>query len=109
VTHYFGAGWPEKFLTMSLWGSAADVSSSSTSTSTCVLRASCPASVLGGTSRRNTAPIIEIQFFIVRENTEGNIPALAARRFPGTERNSFCKGRFTRIGVDTVQYLWCDC
>ena len=45
----------------------------------------------------------EIDFYIVRENTEGEYSSIGGRAFPGTEREFVLQESvFTRIGVDRV-------
>src|SRR3982074_1767278 len=45
----------------------------------------------------------DIDFFVVRENTEGEYSAIGGRAFPGTEREVVMQETiFTRVGVDRV-------
>ncbi len=103
---YFGAvGWPEKIADhVSLWGSLL------------LFRREFdqyinlrPARLMPGI----TAPVVrrdgsarapgEIDFYIVRENTEGEYSSVGGRMFAGTEREFVLQESvFTRIGVDRV-------
>ena len=103
---YFGAvGWPEKIADhVSLWGSLL------------LFRREFdqyinlrPARLMPGI----IAPVVrrdgsarapgEIDFYIVRENTEGEYSSIGGRAFPGTEREFVLQESvFTRIGVDRV-------
>ena len=103
---YFGAvGWPEKIADhVSLWGSLL------------LFRREFdqyinlrPAKLMPGI----TAPVVkkngtpyrpgEIDFYIVRENTEGEYSSVGGRMFSGTERELVLQESvFTRIGVDRV-------
>ena len=45
----------------------------------------------------------DIDFWVVRENTEGEYSAIGGRAFPGTEREMVVQETvFTRVGVDRV-------
>ena len=103
---YFGAvGWPEKIADhVSLWGSLL------------LFRREFdqyinlrPARLMPGI----IAPVVrrdgsartagEIDFYIVRENTEGEYSSIGGTAFPGTEREFVLQQSvFTRIGVDRV-------
>ena len=103
---YFGAvGWPEKIADhVSLWGSLL------------LFRREFdqyinlrPAKLMPGI----VAPVVkrdgtpykpgEIDFYIVRENTEGEYSSVGGRMFGGTEREFVLQESvFTRIGVDRV-------
>ena len=103
---YFGAvGWPEKIADhVSLWGSLL------------LFRREFdqyinlrPARLMPGI----IAPVVrrdgsarapgEIDFYIVRENTEGEYSSIGGKAFPGTEREFVLQESvFTRIGVDRV-------
>ena len=103
---YFGAvGWPDKIADhVSLWGSLL------------LFRREFdqyinlrPARLMPGI----IAPVVrrdgsarapgEIDFYIVRENTEGEYSSIGGRAFPGTEREFVLQESvFTRIGVDRV-------
>jgi tartrate dehydrogenase/decarboxylase / D-malate dehydrogenase len=103
---YFGAvGWPEKIADhVSLWGSLL------------LFRREFdqyinlrPARLMPGI----VAPVVrrdgsardpgEIDFYIVRENTEGEYSSIGGRAFPGTDREFVLQESvFTRVGVDRV-------
>ncbi len=103
---YFGAvGWPEKIADhVSLWGSLL------------LFRREFdqyinlrPARLMPGI----IAPVVrrdgsarapgEIDFYIVRENTEGEYSSIGGKAFPGTDREFVLQESvFTRIGVDRV-------
>ncbi len=103
---FFGAvGWPEKIPDhVSLWGSLL------------LFRREFdqyinlrPAKLMPGITapvvKRNGAPYSpgEIDFYIVRENTEGEYSSVGGRMFAGTEREFVLQESvFTRIGVDRV-------
>ena len=103
---YFGAvGWPDKIADhVSLWGSLL------------LFRREFdqyinlrPARLMPGVVcpvvRRDGSPRQpgEIDFYIVRENTEGEYSSIGGRAFPGTEREFVLQESvFTRIGVDRV-------
>ncbi|WP_275429246.1 isocitrate/isopropylmalate family dehydrogenase, partial [Stenotrophomonas maltophilia] len=45
----------------------------------------------------------DIDFFVVRENTEGEYSSIGGRMFPGTEREFVVQETvMTRIGVDRI-------
>ncbi len=103
---YFGAvGWPDKIPDhISLWGSLLMFRREFDQYIN--LR---PAKLMPGV----TAPVVkrdgtpykpgEIDFCIVRENTEGEYSSVGGRMFPGTEREFVLQESvFTRIGVDRV-------
>ncbi len=103
---YFGAvGWPEKIADhVSLWGSLL------------LFRREFdqyinlrPARLMPGVVcpvvRRDGSPRQpgEIDFYIVRENTEGEYSSIGGKAFPGTEREFVVQESvFTRIGTDRV-------
>ena len=103
---YFGAvGWPEKIADhVSLWGSLL------------LFRREFeqyinlrPAKLMPGivapVVKRDGSPYKpgEIDFYIVRENTEGEYSSVGGRMFGGTEREFVLQESvFTRIGVDRV-------
>jgi tartrate dehydrogenase/decarboxylase / D-malate dehydrogenase len=103
---YFGAvGWPEKIADhISLWGSL--ILFRREFDQYVNLR---PARLMPGV----TAPVVkkdgspykagEIDFYIVRENTEGEYSSVGGRMFPGTEREFVLQESvFTRTGVDRI-------
>ncbi len=103
---YFGAvGWPEKIADhISLWGSL--ILFRRDFDQYVNLR---PARLMPGV----TAPVVkkdgspykagEIDFYIVRENTEGEYSSIGGRSFEGTEREFVSQQSiFTRIGVDRI-------
>jgi tartrate dehydrogenase/decarboxylase / D-malate dehydrogenase len=103
---FFGAvGWPDKIPDhISLWGSLLMFRREFDQYIN--LR---PAKLMPGI----TAPVVkrdgtpykagEIDFYIVRENTEGEYSSIGGRMFPGTEREFVLQESvFTRTGVDRV-------
>ncbi|MCS6997410.1 MAG: tartrate dehydrogenase [Casimicrobiaceae bacterium] len=103
---YFGAvGWPAKIPDhISLWGSLIQFRREFDQYVN--LR---PARLMPGV----TAPVVkkdgspyapgEIDFLIVRENTEGEYSSIGGRMFPGTEREFVLQEAiFTRTGVDRI-------
>ena len=103
---YFGAvGWPEKIADhVSLWGSL--ILFRREFDQYVNLR---PARLMPGV----TAPVVkkdgspykagEIDFYIVRENTEGEYSSVGGRMFDGTEREFVLQQSvFTRTGVDRI-------
>ena len=103
---YFGAvGWPEKIPDhVSLWGSL--ILFRREFDQYVNLR---PARLMPGV----IAPVVkkdgspykagEIDFYIVRENTEGEYSSVGGRMFPGTDREFVLQESvFTRIGVDRI-------
>ena len=103
---YFGAvGWPEKIADhVSLWGSL--IMFRREFDQYINLR---PARLMPGivcpVVRKDGSPRLpgEIDFYIVRENTEGEYSSIGGKAFPGTEREFVLQESvFTRIGVDRV-------
>ena len=103
---YFGAvGWPEKIADhVSLWGSL--ILFRREFDQYVNLR---PARLMPGV----IAPVVkkdgspykagEIDFYIVRENTEGEYSSVGGRMFPGTDREFVLQESvFTRTGVDRI-------
>jgi tartrate dehydrogenase/decarboxylase / D-malate dehydrogenase len=103
---YFGAvGWPEKIADhVSLWGSL--ILFRREFDQYVNLRPArlmpgivCPVVRRDGSARQPG----EIDFYIVRENTEGEYSSIGGRAFPGTEREFVVQDAvFTRFGVDRV-------
>jgi tartrate dehydrogenase/decarboxylase / D-malate dehydrogenase len=103
---YFGAvGWPDKIPDhVSLWGSL--IMFRREFDQYINLR---PARLMPGivcpVVRKDGSPRLpgEIDFYIVRENTEGEYSSIGGKAFPGTEREFVLQESvFTRIGVDRV-------
>jgi tartrate dehydrogenase/decarboxylase / D-malate dehydrogenase len=103
---FFGAvGWPDKIADhISLWGSLLMFRREFDQYIN--LR---PAKLMPGVRapvvKRDGTPYKagEIDFYIVRENTEGEYSSIGGRMFPGTEREFVLQESvFTRIGVDRV-------
>ena len=103
---YFGAvGWPEKIPDhVSLWGSL--ILFRREFDQYINLR---PARLMPGivcpVVRRDGSPRQpgEIDFYIVRENTEGEYSSIGGKAFPGTDREFVVQDAiFTRFGVDRV-------
>lgn len=103
---YFGAvGWPEKIPDhVSLWGSL--ILFRREFDQYINLR---PARLMPGivcpVVRRDGSPRHpgEIDFYIVRENTEGEYSSIGGKAFPGTDREFVVQDAiFTRFGVDRV-------
>ena len=103
---YFGAvGWPDKIPDhVSLWGSLLMFRREFDQYIN--LR---PAKLMPGVRapvvKRDGTPYApgEIDFYIVRENTEGEYSSIGGRMFPGTEREFVLQESvFTRTGVDRV-------
>ena len=103
---YFGAvGWPDKIPDhVSLWGSL--IMFRREFDQYINLRpAKLMPGVIAPVVRRDGTPYKagEIDFYIVRENTEGEYSSIGGKAFPGTEREFVLQESvFTRIGVDRV-------
>ena len=103
---YFGAvGWPEKIADhVSLWGSLL-LFRREFDQYINLRPARLMPGIIAPVVRRDGTPRLpgEIDFYIVRENTEGEYSSIGGRAFPGTEREFVLQESvFTRIGVDRV-------
>ncbi len=103
---YFGAvGWPEKIADhVSLWGSLL-LFRREFDQYTNLRPARLMPGIIAPVVRRDGSARLpgEIDFYIVRENTEGEYSSIGGRAFPGTEREFVVQESiFTRIGVDRV-------
>ena len=103
---YFGAvGWPEKIADhVSLWGSLL-LFRREFDQYINLRPARLMPGIIAPVVRRDGSPRLpgEIDFYIVRENTEGEYSSIGGRAFPGTEREFVLQESvFTRIGVDRV-------
>ncbi len=103
---YFGAvGWPEKIADhVSLWGSLLMFRREfdqyiNLRPARLMPGVVCPVVRRDGSPRQPG----EIDFYIVRENTEGEYSSIGGKAFPGTEREFVVQESvFTRIGTDRV-------
>ena len=103
---YFGAvGWPEKIPDhVSLWGSLLLFRREfdqyiNLRPARLMPGIICPVVRPDGSPRQPG----EIDFYTVRENTEGEYSSIGGRAFPGTEREFVVQDSvFTRVGVDRV-------
>ena len=103
---YFGAvGWPDKIADhVSLWGSLL-LFRREFDQYINLRPARLMPGIIAPVVRRDGSPRQpgEIDFYIVRENTEGEYSSIGGRAFPGTEREFVLQESvFTRIGVDRV-------
>ena len=103
---YFGAvGWPEKIADhVSLWGSLLLFRREFDQYINLRPARLMPGIVAPVVRRDGSARVPgEIDFYIVRENTEGEYSSIGGRAFPGTEREFVLQESvFTRVGVDRV-------
>ena len=103
---YFGAvGWPDKIADhVSLWGSLLLFRREFDQYINLRPARLMPGIIAPVVRRDGTARAPrEIDFYIVRENTEGEYSSIGGRAFPGTEREFVLQESvFTRIGVDRV-------
>jgi tartrate dehydrogenase/decarboxylase / D-malate dehydrogenase len=103
---YFGAvGWPEKILDhVSLWGSLLLFRREFDQYINLRPVKLMPGIIAPVVKRDGTAyKPGEIDFYVVRENTEGEYSSVGGRMFPGTEREFVLQESvFTRYGVDRV-------
>ncbi len=103
---YFGAvGWPDKIADhVSLWGSLL-LFRREFDQYINLRPARLMPGIIAPVVRRDGSPRQpgEIDFYIVRENTEGEYSSIGGKAFPGTEREFVLQESvFTRIGVDRV-------
>jgi tartrate dehydrogenase/decarboxylase / D-malate dehydrogenase len=103
---YFGAvGWPDKIADhVSLWGSLLMFRREFDQYIN-LRPAKLMPGVIAPVVKRDGTPYKagEIDFYIVRENTEGEYSSIGGRMFPGTEREFVLQESvFTRTGVDRV-------
>ena len=103
---YFGAvGWPEKIADhVSLWGSLLMFRREFDQYIN-LRPARLMPGIIAPVVRRDGSPrqAGEIDFYIVRENTEGEYSSIGGKAFPGTDREFVLQESvFTRIGVDRV-------
>ena len=103
---YFGAiGWPEKIADhVSLWGSLLLFRREFDQYINLRPVRLMPGIIAPVVRRDGSARLPgEIDFYIVRENTEGEYSSIGGKAFPGTEREFVLQESvFTRIGVDRV-------
>ena len=103
---YFGAvGWPDKIADhVSLWGSLLLFRREFDQYINLRPARLMPGIIAPVVRRDGTARAPgEIDFYIVRENTEGEYSSIGGRAFPGTEREFVLQESvFTRVGVDRV-------
>ena len=103
---YFGAvGWPEKIADhVSLWGSLLLFRREFDQYINLRPARLMPGIVAPVVRRDGSARVPgEIDFYIVRENTEGEYSSIGGRAFPGTEREFVLQESvFTRVGVYRV-------
>jgi tartrate dehydrogenase/decarboxylase / D-malate dehydrogenase len=103
---YFGAvGWPDKIPDhVSLWGSLLMFRREFDQYIN-LRPAKLMPGIIAPVVKRDGTPYQagEIDFYIVRENTEGEYSSIGGRMFPGTEREFVLQESvFTRTGVDRV-------
>ncbi len=103
---YFGAvGWPDKIADhISLWGSLLMFRREFDQYIN-LRPAKLMPGIIAPVVKRDGTPYKagEIDFYIVRENTEGEYSSIGGRMFPGTEREFVLQESvFTRTGVDRV-------
>lgn len=103
---FYGAvGWPEKIPDhISLWGSLLMFRREFDQYIN-LRPAKLMPGVIAPVVKRDGSPYKagEIDFYVVRENTEGEYSSIGGRMFPGTEREFVLQESvFTRIGVDRV-------
>ncbi len=103
---YFGAvGWPDKILDhVSLWGSLL-LFRREFDQYINLRPVKLMPGIIAPVVKRDGTPYKpgEIDFYVVRENTEGEYSSIGGRMFPGTEREFVLQESvFTRTGVDRV-------